>query len=162
MKRRTHRQTRRGFTLIEIMAVVVIIGMILGFGGMAVYKRIEEAKQTTAKAQTSLMYDALGQFKSQVGRFPSTEEGLDAILHRPADDSDGWRGPYIDKWETIPLDPWNRPYMYETMTDDNGDEKPLVSSYGADRAAGGTGLNSDVVNGGLTDTSAAATETPQN
>lgn len=150
MNRRTNRRNRgrtaQGFTLIEIMVVLVIIGMMVGFGGLMVFQNLEKAKQKEAMAQTSVLYDALIAFNLDCSRFPTETEGLDALIHRPAD-AEGWNGPYIEKWQKIPLDPWKRPYDYMVSVAEGERETPMVISLGKGGAQGGTDLASDVMNG---------------
>ena len=150
MKRHTRctRRKARGFTLLEIIAVLVIIGMMVGFGVPMVMNHIENARQQEAVTQTRIMADALRQFNMHVRHFPSEQEGLDALLHRPAD-ADGWSGPYIQDWRRIPKDPWGNEYQYVLSQGEGGVETPQVVSLGRDKNPGGTGLNSDVVNGQL-------------
>jgi len=148
MTTRTRTRRRRGaaFTLIEMIAVLVIIGLILGIGIPTYMKHVEGARQTSAMAQTKLMYQALASFNMDVGRFPSEEQGLMALIEQPSDVTN-WGGPYVENWTKIPMDPWNREYKYMFFTDDNGRDQAKVICLGKDGLPGGTGLNADIING---------------
>lgn len=101
----------RGFTLIELMLVVIIIGIIAAIAVPRMTGRTERARTAAAKQGIAALTTALDGFELSVGRFPSTEEGLNVLIERPAGltDEDGWDGPYMRE---IPFDPWNRPYEY--------------------------------------------------
>ena len=138
MKKET-RWNERGFTLIEIMIVIIIIGMMAALVGPKLFGRLSMAKQKTAKAQIELFGTALDTFRLDVGRYPTTEEGL-KVLREKASGLEKWNGPYLPK--EIPMDPWGRAYSYKSPGE-NGDYDLL--SFGLDGVAGGEGENEDVV-----------------
>lgn len=139
-KRRGYLGSSCGFTLIELMVVMIILGLLAALVVPRMFGRIGQAKQKAAYAQIELFGTALDSFRLDVGRYPTTEEGLQALIERPAG-VDTWNGPYLKKTE-IPLDPWNNPYHYESPGK-HGDYD--LYSLGADNAEGGEGENADIV-----------------
>jgi general secretion pathway protein G len=132
----------KGFTLIEMLVVLVIIGLLAGLVGPRLFSKVESSKIQTAKAQIKMLRGAIEAFRLDVGRLPTMEEGLNILTVRPADVQSGakWRGPYLD--EEVPLDPWGNPYHYAIP----GEKlQPFaLYSFGADGKAGGEGNDADV------------------
>jgi general secretion pathway protein G len=127
-----------GFTLIELIVVVVIIGLLAGLVLPQFIRQEEKAKIKTAKAQIELFGTALDTFRLDVGRYPSTEEGLRALSQKPGA-LERWDGPYLKK--DLPEDPWGKAYVYRSP----GEHGPYdILSYGADGVQGGEGDNRDV------------------
>jgi general secretion pathway protein G len=118
---------------------MVIIGLLGALVGPRLFRNVGKSKVTAAKAQISMLMSSLGQYKLEVGIFPSTEEGLLALRVKPVS-ANRWDGPYIQK--DIPLDPWGNPYLYK-FPGEHGDE-PDIISYGADGREGGEGENEEV------------------
>ncbi|WDN90305.1 general secretion pathway protein G [Desulfosarcina sp. BuS5] len=131
---------KKGFTLIEILIVMVILGLLAALVGPKMFGKVGKSKQKAAKAQISLLETALDTFRLDMGRYPTSEEGLEALRTKPAD-SEKWDGPYIPK--KVPLDPWSNPYEYQSPGE-NGDYD--IISFGADGTADGEGENKDIVN----------------
>jgi general secretion pathway protein G len=138
MKKRERRR-EEGFTLVEILIVVIIIGLLAALVGPKLFGKVSSAKLKAAKAQIELFGTALDAFRLDVGRYPTGEEGLKALREKPSG-VDGWQGPYLPK--EIPLDPWGRPYLY--ISPGEHAEYDLIS-YGLDGVVGGEGENQDVV-----------------
>jgi general secretion pathway protein G len=130
---------QKGFTLIEIVIVVIIIGLLAALVGPRLFGKVSEAKLKTAKAQIELFGTALDAFRLDVGRYPTSEEGLKVLREKPSD-TEMWKGPYLNK--EIPVDPWGRPYVYKSPGEHG--EYDLIS-YGLDGTEGGEGENQDVV-----------------
>jgi general secretion pathway protein G len=139
-EKRRHERDQRGFTLIELMVVMIILGLLAALVVPRMFGRLGEAKTKAAYAQIELFGTALDSFRLDVGRYPTTEEGLEALIS-PVSGVEEWNGPYLKKNE-IPLDPWNRPYHYESPGN-HGDYD--LYTLGADNAEGGEGENKDVV-----------------
>jgi general secretion pathway protein G len=137
--KKSARQREKGFTLIEIMIVVIIIGVLAALVGPKLFGKVSTAKLKATKAQIELFGTALDALRLDVGRYPTSEEGLRALRERPSA-MDPWKGPYLPK--EIPNDPWGRPYMYRSPGE-HGDYD--LMSYGLDGAPGGDGENEDVV-----------------
>ena len=128
-----------GFTLVELIVVVIIIGLLAGLVLPQFIRQEEKAKLGAAKAQIELLGTALDTFRLDVGRYPTTDEGLQALRQKPGT-LDRWDGPYLKK--DLPMDPWGSPYIYKSP----GDHGPYdIVSYGADKAPGGDGDNRDIV-----------------
>ncbi|OGP65338.1 MAG: type II secretion system protein GspG [Deltaproteobacteria bacterium RBG_13_53_10] len=138
MKKRM-RGKDRGFTLIEILIVVIIIGLLAALVGPKLFGKVGAARQKAAKAQIELFGTALDTFRLDVGRYPASEEGLKALREKPSG-AERWEGPYLPK--EIPNDPWGKPYIYRSPGQ-NGDYDLL--SLGLDGAEGGEGENLDIV-----------------
>jgi len=133
-------KTNKGITLIELLVVMVIIAMFATLVGSRVFRNVEKGKQTVAKEQIVQFESVLDIYRLDVGRYPTTEEGLQALQVRPGG-VENWDGPYLKK--DVPLDPWNKPYVYR-CPGQHGDFDLLC--YGADGAEGGDGDNSDIKN----------------
>src|SRR6185369_864892 len=133
-------KTNKGITLIELLVVMVIIAMFATLVGSRVFRNVEKGKQTVAKEQIVQFESVLDIYRLDVGRYPTTEEGLQALQVRPGG-VENWDGPYLKK--DVPLDPWNKPYVYR-CPGQHGDFD--LFSYGADGAEGGDGDNSDIKN----------------
>ena len=133
------KQKERGFTLIEIMIVIIIIGLMAALVGPKLFGKVSVAKQKAAKAQIELFGTALDTFRLDVGRYPTTEEGLKVLREKPSG-IEKWQGPYLPK--EIPVDPWGKAYVYKSPGE-QGDYDLL--SYGLDGAEGGEGENQDIV-----------------
>lgn len=129
-----------GFTLIELLVVLAILTLLAGLVGPRVLGQLGGAKSKTAAVQIADLEKSLELFKLDVGRFPTTEEGLQALTAKPGA-ANGWNGPYIKG--TVPNDPWGKPYKYTSPVAGGGIE---ILTYGADGAAGGDGENADVRN----------------
>jgi len=140
MKQGLIKGKQRGFTLIELLVVMVIIGLLAALVGPRLFKNVGKSKMTAAKAQQANFMQALGQYKLEVGVFPSSEEGLQALRTKPST-AKNWGGPYLTK--EIPMDPWGNPYVYKFPAEHG--EEPDIISYGADGREGGEGENADVV-----------------
>lgn len=134
------RRRQRGFTLIEILVVIAIIAMLAGLVGPAVMNKLGGAKTKTAAIQIADLDKSLDLFKLDVGRYPTNDEGLEALVRAPSSVR-GWNGPYIKG--KLPLDPWGNSYRYANPGSAGGIE---ILSLGADNAPGGSGENADIRN----------------
>jgi len=139
-----HRHPRLGFTLIEILVVIVVIAVLAGLVAPNVFKHVGEAKNITARSQIEMLGAALDGYRLDTGGYPSTDLGLAALWREPPQDGRSlpWRGPYLRK--DVPLDPWGRPYIYRGPGEENPAGYDLLS-YGADGQSGGEGEAADVV-----------------
>ncbi len=127
-----------GFTLIELLVVMVIIGLLAALVAPQFIRQEEKAKVKAAKAQIELLGTALDTLRLDSGRYPTTQEGLDALRRKPGGLT-GWDGPYLKK--EVPVDPWRKPYMYSSP----GQNGPYdLISYGADGTPGGEGDDQDI------------------
>jgi general secretion pathway protein G len=130
----------RGFTLLELLVVMVIIGLLAGYVGPRFFSQIGKSEVKAARAQIDGLEKALDQYRLDVGRYPTTEQGLAALNERPANETK-WAGPYLKK--TVPNDPWGKPYQYKAPGEHG--EYDLFS-FGKDGQPGGTGENEDITN----------------
>jgi general secretion pathway protein G len=131
----------RGFTLLELLVVMVIIGLLAGFVAPRYFAQVGKSRVKAAKAQIDALDKAIEQFRLDVGRLPSTEEGLAALQVAPQGVTN-WEGPYLKK--DVPLDPWGHPYVYAQPGTHQNDFDLL--SYGRDGQPGGTGEDADISN----------------
>lgn len=142
---RSHRahplSPRVGFTLIEILVVIVVLAILATLVAPNVLQHVGTARETTARSQIEMLGVALDSYRLHAGRYPSTQEGLEALWTRPAGASASWRGPYLRR--AVPLDPWGNPYEYVSpgATDRAGYE---LRSLGADGRRGGEGEDADI------------------
>lgn len=128
-----------GFTLIELLVVMAIVALLAAFVGPRLFGKLDEAKQKAAQGQIGLFDQGLELFRMDIGRYPTSEEGLKALREKPSG-VENWNGPYVKK--EIPKDPWKRDYVY-TSPGEHGDYD--IISYGQDGAPGGEGNNLDIV-----------------
>ena len=134
---------RAGFTLIEIMVVLVIIGLLATIAGPKLFGNIDKAKITTAQTNIKVLKETLEIYKMDNGQYPTTDQGLDALVKKPEIEPipEGYRkGGYM---EEIPKDPWGREYIYRSPTD-NEDRDFEIISYGADGQEGGEDYDADI------------------
>lgn len=134
-----HRAGTRGFTLLELLVVMVIIGLLAGYVGPRLFGQIGKSQAKAARAQIEALGKALGQYRLDVGHFPTTEQGLDALVHAPSGEPH-WSGPYLAK--AVPPDPWGRAYKYTAPG--QHDDYDLLS-LGRDGQPGGEGEDADLV-----------------
>jgi len=136
---------RKGFTLVELLVVVTIISILAGVVGFNSLRHLHKARQSKAKAQIASFKGALGGFYTDVGRYPTEQEGgLNALVEKPlSEEADGWDGPYMDK---IPKGPWKGEYEYRLH--DDGESFDIIC-LGKDRKEGGEGVNTDITNHNL-------------
>ena len=130
----------RGFTLLELLVVVAIIGLLVGYVAPRYFSQVGKSEVTSVRAQIDGFEKALDTYRLDTGRFPTTEQGLNALVAKPADVAK-WNGPYLRK--AVPLDPWGNPYRYKSPAE-KGDYEIL--SYGKDGQPGGTGEGADISN----------------
>ena len=142
MTRRIGPRAARGFTLLEMIVVLVIIGLIMGLVGPRLFVQADKAKVQTAGTQIKMLGGALQTMRLDISRFPTAEEGLGLLVRKPADEraARGWAGPYLD--EDVPLDPWGNPYQYSPEA--SGTQLYSLYSLGADGKPGGEGFDADV------------------
>ncbi len=127
----------KGFTLIELLVVMVIVGLLAALVAPRLFPKLGKGKQAAAKAQIELLGQALDQMRLDIGRYPTTQEGLKALVTNPQ--VPNWDGPYLKK--SLPNDPWGRPYGYQSPG--NHGEYDLYS-YGRDGSPAGEGEDADV------------------
>jgi general secretion pathway protein G len=137
---RVSRESAAGFTLLELLVVVVIIGLLAGFVAPRYFGQVGKSEMAVAKAQIDALEKALDQYRLDIGSYPNNELGLKALVERPADQQK-WAGPYLRK--AVPLDPWGKPYVYK-VPGEKGDFD--LVSYGKDGQPGGSGEAADISN----------------
>jgi general secretion pathway protein G len=130
----------RGITLIELLVVMVIIALFATLVGQRLFRNVEKARQVAAKSQISEFEAVLDTYKLDIGRYPSTEEGLQALRTRPGN-LQNWDGPYLRK--DVPLDPWGHPYVYRFPGQHSDYD---LMALGSDSQEGGEGEATDIVN----------------
>lgn len=129
-----------GFTLLELLVVMVIIGLLVGYVGPRYFAQLGKSETKVARAQIDALEKSLDTYRLDTGHYPSTEEGLAALNTKPANEAK-WAGPYLKK--AVPLDPWGRAYLYKSP----GEHGELdLYSLGKDGQPGGTDENADVNN----------------
>jgi len=129
---------QKGFTLLELLVVIVIVGLLAGYVAPKYFSQVGKSEVQVARAQVESLEKALDQFRLDMRRYPTAEEGLDALVAKPAN-ANGWSGPYLKK--AVPPDPWGHAYVYRTPGR-NGDFD--LVSYGRDGKPGGAGEDADV------------------
>lgn len=138
-----NKMKQQGFTLLELLVVLLIIGLLCGYVGPKYFAQIGKSNATVAAAQIDALDKSIEQFYVDTGHFPSTQQGLIALFAQPATEPK-WRGPYMKK--APPSDPWGHPYAY---TSPGGGTPPRdfdITSYGKDGVAGGSGDDADITN----------------
>ena len=128
----------RGFTLLELLVVIVIIGLLAGYVAPRYFSQVGKSEVQVARAQIDALEKALDQYRLDTSRYPSTEQGLDALTTKPANEA-RWQGPYLKR--SVPADPWGRAYVYRAPGAKS--EFELVS-YGRDGKPGGAGEDADI------------------
>lgn len=139
--RSTSHARQQGFTLLELLVVIVIIGLLAAYVGPKYFAQLGKSEVTIAKAQMESFEKALDTYRLDVGRYPTTEEGMGALMAAPAAAGVKWNGPYLKKG--IPQDPWSHPYQYRAPG--TGTKDYEILSTGKDGQPGGTGENADIV-----------------
>lgn len=134
----------RGFTLIELLVVVIIIGLLASLVVPSLFKKLGSSKQGASKAQIELLSTALSSYRLDNGRYPTTQQGLKALISKPTmpPTPKKWDGPYLEK-NFIPLDPWENEYIYRCPGKENKEGFETIS-YGADGKPGGKGEDADI------------------
>lgn len=137
---RRRAQAENGFTLLELLVVMVIIGLLAGYVAPKYFSQVGKSELKAAQAQIDAIEKALDQYRLDIGRYPATEQGLVALVTRPGNEL-RWQGPYLKK--AVPPDPWGRPYIYK-----NPGERSEFDLYsqGKDGQPGGTGDAADITN----------------
>ncbi len=130
----------RGFTLLELLVVIVILGLLIGLVAPAALRQLGHARASVARESIQRLDSVLDLYKLDVGTYPNTEQGLQALIERPADVAN-WNGPYLKDTHT-PLDPWNHPYAYRSPSTRTGHDYDLCSAG----PPGGTGIDSTICN----------------
>ncbi len=130
----------RGFTLLELLVVMVIIGLLAGYVGPKYFNKLGESQVQAAKSQMNAFSKALDVYRLDNGAYPDQQAGLNALIVAPQSGSAKWKGPYLKK--TIPNDPWDNPYIYRVP---GANAEFDLISYGADGRAGGKGDNADII-----------------
>ncbi len=135
-----NRNRNAGFTLLELLVVLVILGLLAGYVAPKYFAQVGKSEVKVAQAQIGALEKALDQYRIDTGRYPSNEQGLTALNAKPADEAK-WDGPYLKK--TVPNDPWGKPYQYKMP----GEHSEVdIYSFGRDGAAGGSDDNADIGN----------------
>ncbi len=134
-----HKRDTTGFTLIELLIVMVIISLLAALVAPRFFGQEKKAKQRGAKGQIALLESAVDTYRLDIGRYPTTAQGLEALRQRP-DGIDKWDGPYLRK--ELPMDPWGNSYVYESPSEHG---EYAIISYGADGKPGGEGIDMDIV-----------------
>lgn len=134
---------RGGFTLVEILVVIVVIGVLATLVAPNVFRHVGSARTTTARSQIEMLGAALDAYRLDTGRYPTTEQGLSALWEEPLRDPRprNWRGPYLRK--AVPVDPWGIAYVYRSPGVESRTGYDLLS-LGADGRSGGTGDDADI------------------
>lgn len=130
----------RGFTLLELLVVMAIIGLLAGYVGPRYFAQIGKSEVKVARAQMDSLEKALDQYRLDTGHYPTQEQGIGALIKKPANEP-RWDGPYLKK--DLPLDPWGKAYLYK-VPGEKGDYD--LVSYGKDGVPGGTGQSADLRN----------------
>lgn len=138
--RSTLRERRAGFTLLELLVVIVIIGLLAAYVGPKYFSQLSKSEVTVAKAQMEAFEKSLDTYRLDVGRYPTTEEGMGALMAAPPAAGAKWNGPYLKKG--VPKDPWGNPYLYRAP---GAKAEYEIISTGKDGQPGGTGDNADIV-----------------
>jgi general secretion pathway protein G len=135
-------RTTRGFTLLELLVVLVIIGLLAGLVGPRLFSRLDASKVQTADTQVKMLRSAVRTLQLDLGRLPTEQEGLNLLSSPPADAREAglWRGPYLE--DRLPQDPWGQPYQYGLQGQDS--QPFALWSFGADGKPGGTGDAADI------------------
>ena len=128
-------KSQRGFTLIELLIVMAILAMLAALVGPALFERLDKGKQSTASSQISMLESALDSYRLDVGQYPNS---LDALVTN-SDDQEGWDGPYLNRADEVPLDPWKNEFVYARVG-----RSFSLRSYGADGVEGGEGPDADI------------------
>lgn len=136
-----HRRRAGGFTLLELLVVVLIIGLLTGIVGPRLMGQIGRSEVTAAKAQIDALDKAVQAYRLDMGQYPAADQGLRALVTAPGADA-RWRGPYLKG--ALPNDPWGVAYQYRVPGTGGRDFE--ITSYGRDKAAGGTGDDADLSN----------------
>jgi general secretion pathway protein G len=134
------RSRRAGFTLLELLVVIVIIGLLAAYVGPKYFAQLGKSEVTVAKAQMESFEKSLDTYRLDVGRYPTTEEGIGALMTAPPNVAAKWNGPYLKK--AVPPDPWGNPYQYRSP---GAKSEYEIISTGKDGQPGGTGENADIV-----------------
>ena len=133
-------QKSPGFTLIELMVVLVILGLLAGLVGPRLFGQVDRSKVKTAETQIKMLRGALQTYRLDVGTYPDTSQGLAALQKSPSDATRFWQGPYLD--DDLPEDPWGNHYLYQSPVDNL--QGMALYSLGADGAEGGEEFNADI------------------
>ncbi len=142
--RRSRSERKLGFTLLELVVVIIVLGLLAAIVAPQILGRVSDARTTSAETQVALFGTALDNYRLDNGAYPTTEQGLAALREKPtrAPIPTNWRGPYLRK--DVPLDPWGKPYIYRSPGERNASGYDL-SSLGRDGKPGGEGEDKDVI-----------------
>lgn len=139
----SRKETRKGFTLIEILVVVAVLAVLAALVAPNVFQHLGTAQDAAARSQIEMLGGALDAYRLDNGRYPTTDQGIDALRNAPSVEPAprNWRGPYLRR--EIPLDPWGNPYLYVSPGEVNPNSYDLLS-LGADGLPGGEGEDADI------------------